>query len=151
MAKQQPIIHGVDMTKVDLNKVVQKTEPVIEPVVQSADVGTLAASEAFMHEPVTILIHESADENQANHVVLNVNGLNQPVLRGRPSTIKRKFLEVLARMKETRYTQNTPDPRMPDQWVMKERSGLAYPFDLVEDANPKGREWLRHILAEPAM
>jgi len=27
---------------------------------------------------------------------------------------------------------------------------LSYPFDLVEDKNPRGRAWLNHVLAEPA-
>jgi len=30
------------------------------------------------------------------------------------------------------------------------RHGLSYPFELVEDANPRGRAWLQNVLAEPA-
>jgi hypothetical protein len=30
------------------------------------------------------------------------------------------------------------------------RHGLAYPFELLSDTNPRGRAWLQNVLAEPA-
>jgi hypothetical protein len=64
--------------------------------------------------------------------------------------IRRKYLEILARMKETKYNQRTPNPAAPDQIEMVARHGLAYPFELVDDKNPRGRAWLQNVLAEPA-
>lgn len=124
--------------------------PVVEPVSQAADFRQMAANEAFMNEMVTVMIHSTTDENQAPHVIVNCNGVNQPIMRGTPTTIKRKYVEILARMKETKYTQVTRNPSAPDQIDMVARHGLAYPFDLVEDSNPKGRAWLQNVLAEPA-
>lgn len=125
-------------------------ESVIEPVGKNIDFHKLAANEAFMNELVTVLVHSTTDENQAPHLIVNCNGVNQPLIRGVPAQVKRKYVEILARMKETRYSQSTPNPAAPDQIVMHQRSGLSYPFDLIEDKNPKGRAWLNHILAEPA-
>ena len=122
----------------------------IEPVGKSADFKKLAGEESFMNEPVTIRIHATTDENQAPHVIVNCNGVNQPIVRGIATEIKRKYVEILARMKETRYTQVTKNPSAPDVSEMVARSGLAYPFELLEDKNPKGKPWLDHILAEPA-
>lgn len=125
-------------------------EPVIETVSASADFRKLAADEAFMNELVTVMVHATTDENQAPHVIVNVNGTNQPIIRGVATEVKRKYVEVLARMKETKYTQRTPNPSEPDKFEMVPRTGLAYPFELIEDKNPKGRAWLNNVLAEPA-
>lgn len=124
--------------------------PVIETVAESRDFRALAADEAFMNEMVEVLVHSSTDENQAPHVIVNCNGTNQPIVRGVPTTIRRKYLEILARMKETKYSQVTRNPAAPDQIDMIARHGLAYPFELINDANPRGRAWLQNVLAEPA-
>ena len=121
------------------------------PVAGNIDFRQLASDEAFMEERVTIVIHPTTDENQPNHVILNVNGTNQPVIRGVPTSIKRKYLEVLARMKETKYSQPQRDMANPEYGnQVIGRTALVYPFDVQEDANPKGRAWLQNIMAEPA-
>ena len=125
-------------------------EPIIETVAESRDFSKLAADEAFMNELVTVMVHSTTDENQPNHVVVNCNGMNQPLIRGVPTTVKRKYVEILARMKETKYTQVTRNASAPDQIDMVARHGLSYPFDLVEDKNPRGRAWLQNVLAEAA-
>lgn len=125
-------------------------QPVIETVSESRDFSKMAADEAFMNEKVTVLVHSTTDENQAPHVILNCNGTNQPIMRGIPTVIRRKYLEILARMKETKYNQVTPNPAAPDVSHMIARHGLSYPFELVEEKNPKGRAWLLNVMAEPA-
>jgi hypothetical protein len=124
--------------------------PTIDPVSQVADLRELAASEAFMNEMVEVMVHSSTDENQAPHVILNCNGTNQPIMRGVPTRVRRKYVEILARMKETKYSQVTRNPAAPDQIDMIARHGLAYPFELMHDDNPRGRAWLSNVLAEPA-
>ena len=114
------------------------------------DIKQLVLDEAFMNEMVTVMVHSSTDENQSPHVILNCNGTNQPLMRGVPSTIRRKYVEILAHMKETKYSQVTRNPAAPDQIDMVARHGLAYPFEMMEDANPRGRAWLNSVLAEPA-
>jgi len=125
-------------------------EPVIETVAESRDFSKLASDEAFMNELVTVMVHSTTDENQPNHVVVNCNGMNQPLIRGVPTTVKRKYVEILARMKETKYTQVTRNASAPEQIDMIARHGLSFPFDLVEDKNPRGRAWLQNVLAEAA-
>lgn len=124
--------------------------PTIDPVSQVLDLRELASSELFMNEMVTVLVHSTTDENQSPHVILNCNGTNQPIMRGVPTTVRRKYVEILARMKETKYSQVTRNPAAPDQIDMIARHGLAYPFELMEDANPRGRAWLSNVMAEPA-
>ena len=124
--------------------------PTIDLVSELKDFAALASSEVFMNEHVTIMVHSSTDENQPPQVIVNCNGMNQPIIRGYPTTIKRKYVEILARMKETKYSQVTRNPAAPDQIDMVARHGLSYPFDLVEDKNPRGRAWLTNVMAEPA-
>ena len=124
--------------------------PTIDLVSELKDFAALASSEVFMNEHVTIMVHSTTDENQPPQVIVNCNGMNQPIIRGYPTTIKRKYVEILARMKETKYSQVTRNPAAPDQIDMVARHGLSYPFDLVEDKNPRGRAWLNNVLAEPA-
>jgi hypothetical protein len=123
---------------------------IVIPVSQEVDFRTLASDEAFMHEMVEVMVHSSTDENQAPNVIVNCNGTNQVIMRGVPTTIRRKYLEILARMKETKYSQVTRNPAAPDQIDMIARHGLAYPFELIHDSNPRGRAWLQNVLAEPA-
>ncbi len=140
MARQKPV-QGLE---------VRDDQSYVDPVSGNVDFRGLAADEAFMNEHVTIMVHATTDENQPPHVIVNVNGTNQPIIRGNPTRVRRKYVEVLARMKETKYNQVTPNPAAPDVSEMRARTALAYPFDLVEDPNPKGRAWLQHVLAEPA-
>ena len=124
--------------------------PIIETVAESRDFSQLAADEGFMNELVEVMVHATTDENQAPHVIVNCNGTNQPIIRGVPTKVRRKFVEILASMKETKYSQVTRNPAAPDQIDMIARHGLAYPFELINDANPRGRAWLQNVLAEPA-
>ena len=124
--------------------------PVIETVSESRDFRQLAADEAFMNEMVTVYVHPTTDENQPPQVVVNCNGVNQPIIRGVPTMIRRKYVEILARMKETKYTQVTPNPAAPDVSEMRARHGLVYPFEVLEDKNVRGRAWLNNVMAEPA-
>jgi hypothetical protein len=124
--------------------------PTVDPVSQVVGLRELAASEAFMNEMVEVMVHASTDENQSPHVILNCNGTNQPILRGVPMRVRRKYVEILARMKETKYSQITRNPGAPDQIDMIARHGLAYPFEMLSDENPRGRAWLSNVLAEPA-
>jgi hypothetical protein len=124
--------------------------PIVETVAESRDFRQLAADEAFMHEMVEVLVHATTDENQSPSVIVNCNGTNQVIIRGVPVMIRRKYLEILARMKETKYSQVTRNASAPDQIDMIARHGLAYPFELLNDSNPRGRAWLQNVLAEPA-
>lgn len=141
MATKKP----TDVVRADEVTIVPDQE--IEPVVES-EVGRIAQEEAFMNEMVMVRVHSTTDDNQPPYVLLNVNGVSQAVLRGHPQPVRRKFVEVLARCKESRYTQHVASAAEPDRIDLRERTALVYPFDVLEDPNPKGRAWLSAVLAE---
>lgn len=123
----------------------------IEPVTANEDIAELAKREKaitnFMNEIVIVKLHKTTDKNAASHVILSCNGMTQPVFRGVPTPLRRKYVEILARMVESTYEQQTDD-RDRERYTMIETAALAYPFEVIRDDNPLGREWLDHILME---
>ncbi|MCK4789179.1 MAG: hypothetical protein KAV87_35885, partial [Desulfobacteraceae bacterium] len=101
-----------------------------EPVekVAETDFEEAASLEAFMNERVTIEVHPSAEDGSIEVVVPSVNGVNQPIIRGNAQSVKRKFVEALARSRLTKYIQKVMDPSRPENIQMEERTVLTYPF-----------------------
>jgi len=102
----------------------------------------------FMNDMLTILVHPDIADGALPVICPNVNGINQPIIRGRQAKVKRKYVEVLARSRVTRYEQATPDARKPENIQMVESSALTYPFAILDDPHPRGREWLDAILSQ---
>ena len=119
-----------------------------KPDIEIIDGPSLDAA-AFMEEPVKVMVHESTDPNEVPVPYVGVNGRNQFFIRGKEQTVKRKFVEVLARAKLTRYkTEIINDAQGNVRQRMIPATGLRYPFSVVEDKNPNGHAWLKKVLAE---
>ena len=112
--------------------------------------GKLIENELFMNELVTIMVADTNDEQDADVLVqVSINGKNQFFVRGHPQTVRRCYVERLARAKKTSFTQNL-DERQGEEVFnrMKSHNALRYPFTVIEDKNPVGGAWLRAILSE---
>lgn len=116
-------------------------------VVDGPALGDYAAELAFMEEPVEVLVHESTDPNAEPIVDLYCNGVPQRLLRGEPQVVKRKYVQILADARQTSMT--TTVRREGDSVInrINKHSGLRYPFSIQADRNPKGREWIKKVLA----
>lgn len=101
--------------------------------------------EAFANEMLTIRVATSSLDSAP--VPSSVNGISQYFLRGKKQKVRRKYVEALARARTYSYEQELGDQRDPSSLRMVERMNLSYPFEIIEDPNPKGREWLERILA----
>lgn len=120
-------------------------------IAREKDLARIVKEEAFFNELVTIVVQATGAENEAPDFILNVNGMSQPIFRDVEITLKRKFVEVLARCKETKFTPLAADMNNPlSTNIPRGRTGATYPFTVIEDKNPIGREWLRAVRAEPA-
>ena len=144
---QQPAVDipvSADVRKVKRG---QKTESDI--VIASADGmdNGYAAQLAFNEEKVEIMVHESTDQNAEPIVHVAVNGVNQFFPRGTPVVCKRKFVEVLARAKETSMTTQTINTDRDVINRINKHTALRYPFSVIRDENPKGAAWLKSVLA----
>lgn len=147
MAKKSAQIEGL----IEKGVVIVDDQPDIQLVSQS-DLSEVAASEAFMNEEVIIVIMPTTDPNAPPYATVDVNSERKIIGRNQPTRIKRKHLEVLARMKETRWLQQIPEgySGQIDMGSLRGHTGFAYPFNVMEDKNPKGGAWLANIMAEPA-
>jgi hypothetical protein len=125
----------------------------IETVGQDGDLAKLASDEKFMSEPIKIRLATTTDPNATPYAIVTVNDVrNRAVIpRGVPFDVKRCHVEVLARMRETRYTQpvrNMSDPESGNGLIPQH--AMVYPFEVLHDPNPRGRAWLERIMSEPA-
>lgn len=113
---------------------------------------------AFMEEPVTIRIQKSTEKFAPNVVDCWVNGKGAeqftngkwmvcgwlPV--GHPVITKRKYLEVLARAKvDSIQTEVTKYEDREDNKAIPYTSS-KYPFQVIQDNNQRGGEWLSRVL-----
>lgn len=114
------------------------------------DVDDFAAELAFLEEPVDVLVHESTDNSAAPIVEVFHNGTPQRFIRGQVQTVKRKYLEVLARAKRTGYSQSVYRDQVSGEAIqrMNPHTALQFPFSVMNDTNPRGPAWVKKILAE---
>jgi hypothetical protein len=119
-------------------------------LVTETDLATVARDEAFMHEVLEIMIFPTTDPAAPPYAQLNVNGDRAVVPRAVPVRVRRKHVEVLARMKETRVTQDMNPNREGEITTdnLRANTGLVYPFSVLKDPNPRGGAWLANVLAE---
>lgn len=103
--------------------------------------------EAFMNEILTINVHPGP-KGSLKTVTPNVNGINQPIIRGANSKVKRKYVEALARTRTETYTQRQANPSDRASLQMVPESIIDYPFSVIHDPNDKGRAWLEGIIKE---
>lgn len=120
---------------------------IVEPVERPLDPEKLA-NLAFMEEGVTVLIHATDRPEDVQFPEVWNGGRKEIFRRGEPKRVKRKFVEVLARMKITRYRQEkVTNHEGVEGYRYVPYSALAYPF-VVEEDTEKGRAWLKLVLAQ---
>lgn len=141
-AGNETIGQGKDFTLAEVN-----VGAGIEPVAE-ANVAGAADLEAFMNEVLTIMVFEDNAEGSLPTAEPIVKGMKQIIVRGVNSKVKRKYVEALARSRTTKYDQVQRDMMDPSSRFMRPKAKISYPFSVIHDPNPRGREWLKAILAE---
>ena len=152
---------GVDATEMqigqDVPRVMKSTgpaedaleKPYIQVVDRPVDKEKLEML-AFMEEEVTVHIHTTSDKEAAQIFPVGNGGQQVIFKRGETKTVKRKFVDVLARAKATTFTQKrVMDSEGIWQDVQVPHSALMFPFSIVEDRHPRGADWLKYALAAP--
>lgn len=105
----------------------------------------------FMADELIIHLGDAQSEHDPQIVEINVNGDYRMGVRGNEMKLKRSHLEVLAQAKQSRVRQRkvvNPDGSM--GFVEETVLQLTYPFQVMQDPNPKkGAPWLRQLLSNP--
>ena len=117
-------------------------------VMAEQDIVRVTDQEKFANDILSIRVHPDSSEGALPVICPSVNALNQPIIRGVVSNVKRKYVEALARCRITQYQQRVPDAARPENIQMDEVTVIAYPFVVLHDPHPNGREWLESILAQ---
>lgn len=107
-----------------------------------------AANMAFMNEKVTIRVATTTDKNAEQVFELNINGNAEFFRRGELKTCRRFFVDHMARMKVTSYTDREVFNAEGIKQVLHEpHTANKYDFAMVRDDNPMGENWLKATLA----
>lgn len=122
-------------------------EPVDRPLA-TLDPEKLAMLK-FMEDEVTIHIHATTNKEDEQIFEFFNNGRREVFRRNEQKTVKRYFVDMLARAKPTNFTHDTiTDAQGVKQIKYTPHTGLRYPFSVVNDPHPLGRDWLRSVLNE---
>jgi len=122
--------------------------PVVEVVDRPVDPEKMAMLE-FMAQPVTVRIATTTDKNAEQVFEININGRLEFFRRGETKTVPRYFVDRLARLKVTGYSQREVlNGEGVKDIIHDPHTGLKYDFAVTADPHPRGPEWLRHVLAE---
>jgi hypothetical protein len=145
-ASEQPLGHTIRKPTKDS----QVGEPSLVQVADRMPDPEKAAMLMFMEEPVTVRIATSTDKNAEQVFEITINGRTELFRRGETKTVARKYVDRLALLKVTSYTQNeVTNAEGEKQFLHVPHTGLKYDFAVVTDANPMGADWLRATLAMP--
>lgn len=134
---------------------IPETGPVVrEPETIVAADGPIdsdyARALAFMEEPVTIELARLSEKFAPTLIDVYVNGVCEWVPVGQPYTLKRKFVEVIARCKpddiET-VTGSIHDDNPENRIARYTRA--KYPFAVIHDpSGAQGHAWLTKVMRE---
>lgn len=103
---------------------------------------------AFLEEFIDVMIHEDSNKFAEPIVQVSVNGRNQFFERGKVQSVRRKFVECLARAKPVAHDNIEFTKQNGERdYMYPSRASLKYPFSVIHDPNPKGRDWLKGILS----
>lgn len=123
-------------------------EPTLVAVADRMPDPEQVAMLAFMEELVTIRPATSTDKNAEQVFEITINNRTELFKRGVPKTVRRCYVDLMARLKVTSYTQREVlNPEGIKQVLNDPHTALKYDFSMVEDRNPLGESWLKHTLA----
>lgn len=149
--EQPPMIEGgFDTVYVPEAPEIQVVTGATKSVKGKGGLDPYAQELIFNEEMVEVMVHESADENAENPVFIACNGVPQYFYRGVVQRVKRKYVAILASVKEHGIT--TPEYTGADgarAMGIKRTSSLKYPFSIISDPNPRGPAWLRSLIQAP--
>ena len=119
-------------------------------IADASAAGDYAADLAFMEEKVTILLHRGREKNAPTAEMVGVNDVIKWIPVDTPVKIERKFVENLARAQPLNINTRSGESDGDDltfNHVQRSLSSLVS-FSVLEDANPRGREWLTRVMRE---
>jgi hypothetical protein len=100
--------------------------------------------EKFANELVHIRVVPAHSENDLDIITPCVNGVNQPIIRGVPQWIKRKYLAIVATTFFTKTSQDVTDRNDLSSNIVIEKKIPSYPIEVLQDT-AMGKAWLANL------
>lgn len=100
--------------------------------------------EKFANELVHIRVVPAHSENDLDIITPCVNGINQPIIRGVPQWIKRKYLAIVATTFFTKTGQEITDRNDLSSNIVIEKKIPSYPIEVLQDT-AMGKAWLDNL------
>lgn len=121
-------------------------EKLIDEVPAGVDYQKMMSDEAFLAEPVGIVLHALGQQENEPSIPVSVNGDRVNVVPGQLTRVKRYHVAQLLKARPDYVTHNGGDVNSPEQTHNSffRQSTSRYNFDVVEDS-PKGLSWLREM------
>lgn len=104
--------------------------------------------ENLAEEVVEILIAKAPDKNALQVITPNVNGTNQPIVRGYPTRVKLKYVLALSHSKQTDFETVQKDPFDKASISYAPNTYQSYPFE-VRRCSDKARALIENAVASP--
>lgn len=124
------------------------TPPIIEPVNRVVSKQKLENLK-FNEDIVTIRILGSDSPTDDPFPTVWNDGRKWVFERDVDTPVARKFVEVLARAKKSAFgLRKVTDNEGVDHYEYPRKNSLRYPFAVIHDPSPKGKQWLDSILRE---
>ncbi len=121
-------------------------DQLVDEIPAGTDFKSLMADQAFMVEPVGIVLHALGQQENEPAVPVSVNGDRAYLIPGRLTKVKRYHVAQLIKARPDYVTHNGGDVNSPEQThnSFSRQSTSRYNFDVVEDS-PRGLAWLREL------
>lgn len=120
-----------------------------ENVFQVVGDPSKAAMLAFMEQELEVMVHDTNNVADIPIPCFINDGRTQYFIRGKAQTVKRKFVEILARCKTTTFSNEMyQDAAGADAYRYPSHTALMFPFSVRYDPHPRGQDWLRAVLNE---
>lgn len=142
-AAEQPLGHTLRAPTLDS----QVGEPMLVQVAERMPDPEKAAMLTFMNEMVTIRPTRTTDPKEQVFEI-TINNRSQLLRINEEKTLPRYYVDHMARMKVTSYTQKEVSNAEGEKQIQNvPYTTLKYDFAMVRDDNPLGANWLRATLA----
>lgn len=118
----------------------------IDEIPAGADYQKLVADDAFLQEPVVIVLHALGQQEAEPAVPVGVNGDRAYLIPGMPTRVKRYHVAQLLKARPDYVTHLGGDVTAPEGQHNRffKQSTSRYNFDVLEDT-PQGIAWLREL------
>jgi hypothetical protein len=121
-------------------------DKLIDEVPAGVDYKELVANQAFMSEPVVIVLHALGQQEAEPAVPVGVNGDRAYLIPGTPTRVKRYHVAQLLKARPDYVSHQGGDVSQSEQNHNRffKQSTSRYNFDVIEDT-PRGIAWLREL------